>query len=166
MSSRRRDNFKLTFLIKDSGLCPLSFYKPFKSFSYRFNTFLFLILDELCCIYSNSISVIYNITFFYYSFLKIKMSVIYFTRQFYSLQHFPVLKLGCPNDENRRCEVSRLFLLCTQRQMPTHRTLQVQGEDEVTTKGTDKSEQWVGIREEETEAERIHRRLGRVLSPC
>lgn len=27
MSSRRRDNFKLTFLAKDSGLFPLSLYK-------------------------------------------------------------------------------------------------------------------------------------------
>ena len=50
--------------------------------------------------------------------------------------------------------------------MPTHGTPQIQGEDEVTTKGTDNSQQRVGLWEEEAETERVYRRLGRVLSPC
>ena len=50
--------------------------------------------------------------------------------------------------------------------MPTHGTPQIQGEDEVTTKGTDKSEQRLGIWEEEAEVEGVHKRLGWVLSPC
>jgi len=76
MSSRRRDNFKLTFLAKDSGLFPLSLYKPFKCFSYKFQACLLIVWNELFSINANSFSVIYNITFFYYSFLEVKMSVI------------------------------------------------------------------------------------------
>ena len=63
------------------------------------------------------------------------------------------------------CEIPRLFLLCTQRQVPTHRTSKVQGKDEVTTKRTDKSKQWLGLRKEEAETERVHTRMGRLLSP-
>ena len=64
-----------------------------------------------------------------------------------------------------RCEISRLFLLCAQRQMPTHGTPKVQGKDEVTTKRTDESEQRMGIRKEEAETERVHRRVGWKLPP-
>ena len=47
--------------------------------------------------------------------------------------------------------------------MPTHRTPKIQGKDEVKTKGTDESEQRMGLREEKAKAERVHRRVGRIL---
>ncbi|MDW4805410.1 hypothetical protein NQ363_26960, partial [Escherichia coli] len=59
-----------------------------------------------------------------------------------------------------------LFLLCDERQMPTHGTSQVQSQDEVKAKRIDESQQWMGICQEEAKAERIHKRLGRLLSPC
>lgn len=49
-------------------------------------------------------------------------------------------------------EISRLLLLCTQRQMPTHRTSEVQSKDEVKIKRVDKSKQRMRVWEEETEA--------------
>ena len=48
--------------------------------------------------------------------------------------------------------------------MPTHRTPEIQVKDEVKAKRTDKSEQRMGIREEKAEAQRVHTRVGRVLS--
>ena len=56
--------------------------------------------------------------------------------------------------------------LCNERQMSTHGTSQVQSQDEVKAKRIDESQQWMGIRQEEAKAERIHKRLGRLLSPC
>ena len=64
-----------------------------------------------------------------------------------------------------RREISRLLLLCDERQMPTHGASQVQSKDEIKTERTDKSQQWVGIFQEKAKAERIHTRVGRLLSP-
>ena len=50
--------------------------------------------------------------------------------------------------------------------MPTHRTPEIQGKDEVKTKRADKSKQRMGLREKKAEAERVHTRVGRILSPC
>lgn len=50
--------------------------------------------------------------------------------------------------------------------MPTHGTPKVQSQDEVKAKRTDKSQQRMGICQEKAKAERIHKRLGRLLSPC
>ena len=63
-------------------------------------------------------------------------------------------------------EISRLLLLCDERQMPTHGTSKVQSQDEVKAKRTDKSQQRLGICQEEAKDERIHKRVGRLLSPC
>ena len=52
------------------------------------------------------------------------------------------------------------------KQMPTHGASKVQSQDEITTKRTDKSQQRMGICQEEAKDERIHKRLGRLLSPC
>ena len=65
-----------------------------------------------------------------------------------------------------RSEIPRLLLLCDKRQMPTHGAPKVQSQDEVKIERIDKSQQWVGICQEKAEAERIHTRLGRLLSPC
>ena len=43
---------------------------------------------------------------------------------------------------------------------------QNQSQDEVKVERTDKSQQRMGICQEKAEAERIHKRLGRLLSPC
>ena len=48
--------------------------------------------------------------------------------------------------------------------MPTHRTPEIQSKDEVKSKRTDESEQRMGLREEKAKAERVHRRVGRILS--
>ena len=50
--------------------------------------------------------------------------------------------------------------------MPTHGTPKVQSQDEVKAKRTDKSQQWMRTRQEKAKAERIHKRLDRLLSPC
>ena len=50
--------------------------------------------------------------------------------------------------------------------MPTHRTPEIKGKDEVKTKRADKSKQRMGIRKEKAEAKRVHTRMGWVLSPC
>ena len=42
--------------------------------------------------------------------------------------------------------------------MPTHRTPEIQGKDEVKAKRTDKSKQRMGIRKEKAEAKRVHTR--------
>ncbi len=65
-----------------------------------------------------------------------------------------------------RSEISRLLLLCDERQMPTHGASKIQSQDEVKVERTDKSQQRMGICQEKAEAERIHKRLGRLLSPC
>ena len=65
-----------------------------------------------------------------------------------------------------RSEISRLLLLCDERQMPARGASQVQSQDEVKFERTDKSQQRMGICQEKTEAERIHTRVGRLLSPC
>ena len=63
-------------------------------------------------------------------------------------------------------EIPRLLLLCDERQMPTHGTPKIQSQDEVKAKRTDKSQQWMGVHQEEAKAERIYKRVGRLLSPC
>lgn len=65
-----------------------------------------------------------------------------------------------------RREVSRLLLLCTQRQMPAYGTSQIQGKDEVTSERTDRPEQRMGICQEKAESERVHSRMGGILSSC
>ena len=65
-----------------------------------------------------------------------------------------------------RSEIPRLFLLCDERQMPTHGAFKVQSQDEIKVERADKSQQWVGIRQEKAKAESIHKRMGRLLSPC
>ena len=65
-----------------------------------------------------------------------------------------------------RSEISRLLLLCDERQMPTHGASQVQSQDEVKVERTDKSQQRMGICQEEAKAERIHKRVGWLLSSC
>lgn len=62
-------------------------------------------------------------------------------------------------------EIPRLLLLCAERQRPTRGASQVQSQDEVKAK-KNKSQQRMGICQEKTEAERIHTRVGRLLSPC
>lgn len=76
MSSRRRDNFKLTFLAKNSEFIPLFLYKLLKFLFYKFKACLFIIGNKLGSIDANSFTMINYITFFYYSFLKIKVSVV------------------------------------------------------------------------------------------
>ena len=73
-----------------------------------------------------------------------------------------------PIYENQFSKTSYGFrlLLCDERQMPTHGTSKVQSQDEVKVERTDKSQQRMGIRQEEAKAERIHKRVGRLLSPC
>ena len=56
--------------------------------------------------------------------------------------------------------------LCDERQMPTHGAPKIQSQDEVNAQITDKSQQRMGIRREKAKAERIHTRVGRLLSPC
>ena len=63
-------------------------------------------------------------------------------------------------------EIPRLLLLCDERQMPTLGTSKVQSQNEVKVERTDKSQQRMGICQEEAKAERIHKRLGRLLSSC
>ena len=63
-------------------------------------------------------------------------------------------------------EIPRLLLLCDERQMPTHGTPQIQSQDEVKAKRTYKSQQRMGTFQEKAEAERIHKRVGRLLSSC
>ena len=65
-----------------------------------------------------------------------------------------------------RSEIPRLLLLCDERQMPTHGTSKVQSQNEVKVERTDKSQQRMGICQEEAKAERIHKRVGQLLSPC
>ena len=65
-----------------------------------------------------------------------------------------------------RSEIPRLLLLCDERQMPTYGASKVQSKDEIKTERTDKSQQWVGICQEKAKAERIHKRVGRLLSSC
>ena len=50
--------------------------------------------------------------------------------------------------------------------MPTHGASKVQSQDEIKVERTDKSQQRMGICQEKAKAERIHKRLGRLLSPC
>ena len=47
MSSRRRDNFKLTFLAKNSGFIPLFLYKLLKFLFYKFKACLFIIGNKV-----------------------------------------------------------------------------------------------------------------------
>ena len=63
-------------------------------------------------------------------------------------------------------EIPRLLLLCYERQMPTHGASKVQSQNEVKVERTDKSQQRLGICQEKAKAERIHKRVGRLLSPC
>ena len=62
--------------------------------------------------------------------------------------------------------ISRLLLLCDERQMPTHGAFKTQSQDEVKVERTDKSQQWLGICQEKAKTERIHKRVGRLLSSC
>ncbi len=50
--------------------------------------------------------------------------------------------------------------------MPTHGTSKIQSHDEVKAKRTYKSQQRMGVCQEEAKAERIHKGVGRLLSPC
>ena len=58
------------------------------------------------------------------------------------------------------------YSFCDERQMPTHGASKVQSQDEVKIERTDKSQQRMGICQEKAKAERIHKRVGRLLSPC
>ena len=50
--------------------------------------------------------------------------------------------------------------------MRTHGASKIQSQDEVKVERTDRSQQRMGICQEKAEAERIHKRVGRLLSPC
>ena len=56
--------------------------------------------------------------------------------------------------------------LCDERQMPTHGASKVQSQNEVKVERNDKSQQRMGICQEKAKAERIHKRVGRLLSSC
>ena len=73
-----------------------------------------------------------------------------------------------PIYENQFSKTSYGFrlLLCDERQMPTHGTSKVQSQDEVKVERTDKSQQWLGTCQEKAKTERIHKRVGRLLSSC
>ena len=67
-----------------------------------------------------------------------------------------------------QCEANTVEVpsLCDERQMPTHGASKIQSQDEVKAQRTDKTQQRIGIRREKAKAERIHMRVGRLLSPC
>ena len=50
--------------------------------------------------------------------------------------------------------------------MPTHGAPKSQIQDESQTKGIDDPKQWLGICQKEAKARGVHKRMGRLLSPC